>query len=633
MTTSADDRLPWALEHADIPILLMILVQLTGDRRWLSERYRPRRDVRLFPDESGGLPDEVCDEIRQAVLDLLGGRDGVRPTELSPTDELYAEMMSTCVGEEVPPEYVELFLEEMGLRRTADAAPGPVVPGGPQHVLVIGAGFSGLAAAIRLKAAGYEYSIVDRNSQVGGVWVENTYPDSGVDTPNHFYSYSFRPNLTWSSYFSKQPEVLDYIEDCAAHYGILDEVELETEVVRLRWVEDEQRWHATLRRADANETERAVDAVIVATGHLNQPHIPEFDGLDEFTGTVFHTSRWRHDVDLTGKRVAMIGVGASAIQVARNVAAVASQFTIFQRSPQWVAPNPDYHRRVSPQKQWLLSNVPHYAMWYRFVRFWRYGDGLLASLHKVDGWEHADRSVGPDNDRHRGFYTRYLMSELEGRDDLIEKTLPDYPPFGKRMLVDNEWFTTLRRDNVELVTAGIGRFTPNSIAADDGSEHPVDVVIMATGFHARRYVWPIEAIGRRSLGEIWGDDDARAYLGMTIPEMPNFFVMGGPNTSLAHGGSAIFHAECQANYIVDLLDRMRDEQVRVADLRPEVLDDYIAEVDARHAQLIWTHPGMTNWYRNRAGRVVATTPWRMVDYWRMTRQADLSEYRLERRPG
>ncbi|MFN3257946.1 MAG: flavin-containing monooxygenase [Ilumatobacter sp.] len=625
------DQIDRALEDADIPILLMVLVHLTGDMRWIAEPYRPLRDVRLFPDESGGLSPEIRREVRSAAAaELHKLVEGA--TVFEPSTDEYASMMSACVGEAVPPEYVGLFLEEMGFvpstpDKTLDGDPPP---GPPRDVLIIGAGFSGLAAAIRLQASGFEFTIVERNSSVGGVWVDNTYPDAGVDTPNHFYSFSFRPNLAWSSYFSKQPEVLSYIADCAEHYGILERIEFDTEVLETRWVESDQQWDTTLRRSDGRHDRIRSDVVIAATGHLSQPQIPDIEGLDDFTGPVFHTSQWRHEVDLSSKRVAMVGVGASAIQAARTVAAEADHFAVFQRSPQWVAPNPDYHRNVSDEKLWLLANVPRYANWYRFVRFWRYGDSLLQSLFKVDGWDHADRSVSPANDRHRRFFTEYLLSELEGRDDLIAKTLPTYPPFGKRMLVDNDWFKTLRLDHVELVTDPIERITRTGIVTEDGTEFAVDVIILATGFYARRYVWPVEAIGRRNLREIWDEDDARAYLGLTIPDMPNFFVMGGPNTSLAHGGSAIFHAECQARYIVSLLDQLRSNGYAVGDVDPGVLESYIAKVDERHQDLVWTHPGMSNWYRNADGRVVATTPWRMVDYWAMTHEAALGDYRLDR---
>lgn len=623
------ERLRWALEESDIPVLLMMLVHLTGDRSWIDDPYRPKRDVRLFPDESGGLSDELQQHVRDSALRVLGAPPAHAPGLDLPT-ELYAAMMSTCVGEPVTEEYVALFLEEMGIR---SSSPAPVSElagdAAVRSVLIIGAGFSGLAAGVRLRELGFDITIVDRHPVPGGVWYENTYPDSGVDTPNHFYSYSFRPNLGWTSYFSKQPEVMAYIDDCVEHYGLRDHIQFETEVVETRWNESTQCWDTTVRRADDRVEILHSDVVISAVGHLNQPTIPDFPGLDSFQGEVFHTARWRHDIDLTGKRVAMIGVGASAIQAARNVAGVAGHFTIFQRSPQWVAPNPDYHRTVSDRKLWLLANVPYYAMWYRFVRFWRYGDGLLKALFKDPEWEHPERAVSPDNDRHRQYYTRYLLAELEGRPDLIDKTLPTYPPFGKRMLVDNEWFATLRRDNVELVCDDVAGFAPGGVVTASGTVYEVDVVIMATGFHARRYIWPMQAIGRRDLVEIWGEDDARAYLGITVPDMPNFFIMGGPNTSLAHGGSAIFQSECQVRYIASLLGAMVKGGYRVADLEPHRLEQYVAQVDELHDRLIWTHPGMSNWYRNSAGRVVTTTPWRMVDYWSLTKEADLGDYRLD----
>jgi 4-hydroxyacetophenone monooxygenase len=346
---------------------------------------------------------------------------------------------------------------------------------------------------------------------------------------------------------------------------------------------------------------------------------------------VLHTARWPADLDLRGKRVVLVGTGASAVQAARTIARDAEQLTILQRSPQWIMPNPDYHRRVSPQKEYLLANVPFYAAWYRFGLFWRYADGVHASLHVDPEWPHQDRSVNAVNDRHRGFLTRYMESKLEGRPDLLAKTLPGYPPYGKRMVVDNEWFATLRRDNVELVTSALAEVNETGIRTADGVDRGADVIVMATGFHATRMLWPLDLIGSGgvSIHDAWRQDEPRTYLGMTTPGFPNLFMLLGPTTALAHGGSVIFQTEAQVRYISGILAMMVNDGIGSVECTGRACDDYTQRADAAHAGLVFSHPGMDNWYKNRAGRVVTVSPWRLVDYWTMTREPDYADYNLE----
>lgn len=627
------DELRWALGDGDIPVLLMVLVHLTGDLKYLDPPFRPRRDVRLFPDESGGLPPTVQASIRDAVVTAVDTyNSGVASIE-ELDDELFAQMMSTCVGEPVPTEYVPLFADEMQLAATPSAQP----PSGSDdgfNVVVIGAGVSGLLASIKLEMAGIDHVVLDKNADLGGTWWENTYPEAGVDTPNHFYSYSFEPNLDWSSYFSKREEIWDYLHRCVDVYGIRHRLHFGLDVVSSSWNHDEQAWTTVARRNDGSTVVHRSSMVISAVGLLNRPKLPTIAGLETYSGEIFHTARWRHDVDLTGRRVALIGTGASAMQAARTVAARSEHLTIFQRSPQWVAPSPDYHRAVSTKKRWLLTHLPGYAEWYRFVLFWRYGDGLHPSLFIDPDWPHQDRSLNRRNDRHREFLATYMVEQLAGRDDLLAKVMPDYPPYGKRMLMDNDWFKTLRRDDVTLVVEPIEEITPTGIRTNDGTVHPADVVIVASGFETTRMLWPLEVTGRDGLRieDEWEIDNPRAYKGTTVPGFPNFMIMHGPNTALAHGGSVIFHSECQMRYVMDCIDTIRRRGIAAVDCRREAFEDYNEHVDAAHAQMVWSHPGMTNWYRNGRGRVVANSPWRLVDIYSMLRTFDVESYDcLERR--
>jgi 4-hydroxyacetophenone monooxygenase len=623
------EQLKTALAEADVPVLLMVLTHLTGDPRWLEDPYRPRRDSRVFADESGGLPDAIQSEIRAAALDLLAAVDADEQGELL-DDDLLGRMMSACVGETVPPEYVAVLLEEMGLR-TPPPLPQVDVGPGEFRVLVVGAGLSGVCAAVRLKEAGIPFLVVEKNPDVGGTWFENQYPDAGVDTPNHFYSYSFTPHRDWEHYYSKQPEILRYIRETADRFGIREGIRFSTHVTATRYDDASRTWHTTLIGPDGEEETCVTQALITGTGALNEPKLPPIDGLGDFDGPLFHTARWPKELDLAGKRVALVGTGASSVQAARLTAEEADHLTVFQRSPQWVIPNPIYRARVGEGKRWLLMNVPFYAAWYRFTLFWRYADSLHPHIQVDPDWPYPERAVNARNDKHREFLAAFIEEELEGCPDLIAKAVPDYPPYGKRMLLDNDWFKTLRRDDVSLVDQAVARITPDGLDTADGEHHPADVIIMATGFHSTRLLWPMEVCGSGgvSVREAWDDDDPRAHLGITVPGFPNLFMLLGPNTGLGHGGSAIFHIEAQVNYTIKCLAHMIKNGIGSLEPKREPFEEYNARVDAAHERMVFAHPGMNNWYKNRAGRVVALSPWRLVDYWAMTREPQFEDFELE----
>ncbi|MGI9658296.1 MAG: flavin-containing monooxygenase [Gaiellaceae bacterium] len=620
-----------ALADADVPVLLMVLVHLTGERKWIEEPYRPERDMSFFAEESGGLPEDIQLEVKDAACQaIVDYHDGQLDLPIEPSEDLYAQMMDVCVGQDVPDEYVEMMLEEMGLRRRDPSwreRPEPAELA-DLNVLIVGAGMSGICAAAKLEEAGIAYTVIEKNERLGGTWYENTYPEVGCDVPNHFYSFSFRPNPDWTGYFSKGEEIETYLEDSAIEFGITERIRFSTEVVRATYDETRSEWQVELRLPDGSSETQTATVLVSAVGQLNRPKLPKIDGLDSFEGPSFHTAQWDHDVDLRGKRVAVIGTGASSMQLARTTADVAERLLIFQRSPQWAIPSRDYHRSVSVAKQWLLNHVPYYARWYRFTLAWRFGDHLHPTIKRDPDWPHPDRAVNKRNDRHREFLTDYIVEELGDRVDLLEKVLPDYPPYGKRILVDNEWFRTVARDDVDLITSAVARVTPTGVITESGEEHEVDVIVLATGFEATRLLWPMDVRGRdgQTIREVWGDDDSRAHLGLTVPGFPNLFCLYGPNTNLGHGGSIVFIAECQVRYLLGCLMRMVEDDIAALECTQQAYEDYNTRLDDEHAGMIWTHPGMDTWYRNQHGRVVSIMPWRLVDYWQMTREPDMADF-------
>jgi 4-hydroxyacetophenone monooxygenase len=618
-----------AIAEGDIRVLLMVLVHMTGDERWLEPPYRPKRDIRLIPDPQAGVPREIQDEIRAAVLELFATGEP-RPVITDPGNELMLKMMRACLGENVAPEYAPLMREEMAfVPREAQWSRGAESKAASaQQVLIVGAGVCAIALGVALGRLGIPYTIVEKNAELGGTWYVNRYPGCGVDTPNHSYSFSFGARNPWTRYFAQRQELLDYLKKVALEHDVRSHIRFNTQLTSSRWDETGRRWISTLK-TDSGTEQFESSVLVSAIGQLNDPSRARFKGEEDFNGQILHSALWSEDIELDGKHVAVIGTGATAMQLVPSIADRVASLTVYQRTAQWSRPVVGYSDPISDGAQWLLAHLPFYVQWYRFNMFWRYGDGLLPFLRKDPDWPHPDRAVNKGNDRHRQELTDFILSELSGRPDLIEKCVPSYPPYGKRILLDNGWFRTLTRPNVELVTAPIDHFTPEGIVASDGKPRPADVIVVSTGFKVTEMAARLNITGRdgKPLAEAWANDNPTAYLGLTVPGFPNFFTMLGPNSGPAHGGSVIFQSECQSHYITACLVEMIEHDIAAIDVRQDAHDRYIREVDAEHEQLIWTHPGMSTYYRNKQGRVFSAMPWRFVDYWRMTHDPDFNQYR------
>ncbi|MCU1669237.1 MAG: monooxygenase [Blastococcus sp.] len=624
-----EQQLRSAVTAANLPALLMVLFQLTGDRAWLAEPFQPSRTKGMSDNDSGGFPDEMQEVIREAaVRAVLDWAAGAPAAVAAPRGELLMEMMSTCMGEAVPAEYEPMMAEEMGFEAAAEQPPVP--SDADFSVVIIGAGVSGMTAALALRSAGIRHVVLEKNHEVGGTWLENRYPGCGVDTPSYLYSFSFFPRQ-WSTHFGKRPELAAYMQDLARQFDLLPSIRFGTEVISAEYDEQTQRWRVVTEDATGTRRVLAANAVITAVGQLNRPRLPRLPGMDLFSGPMFHSARWPEDLDITGKKVVVVGTGASAMQIVPAIADQVGALTVVQRSPQWVAPNASYFQPVGEDIHWLMENVPFYHSWVRFRLAWINNDKVHASLQKDPDWPHQDRSLNATNDGHRRFFTRYIEEQLAGREDLIEKVLPDYPPFGKRMLLDNGWYAALRKPTVELVTDTVAEVTATGVRTSSGRDIDADVIVFATGFEAQRLLHPLEIRGRGgvSVRDVWGDDDAYAYLGITTPGFPNLFMMYGPNTNLGHGGSYIHIAECQVRYIADLLRMMVEQGLGAVECRADVCAEYNRRVDEAHERMIWSHRGMDTWYRNAKGRVVTNSPWRVVDYWRLTHSADLADFVVE----
>ena len=382
-----------------------------------------------------------------------------KPVITDPGDELMLKMMRATLGENVTPEYAPLMREEMGFipREARWTKPPSDEKLAQQHVLIVGAGVCAIALGVALGRLGIPYTIVEKNAELGGTWYVNRYPGCGVDTPNHSYSFSFGARNPWTRYFAQRQELLDYLKKVALEYDIRKHLRLNTELTSSRWDENKRRWISTLKTANGEEIFEST-TLVSAIGQLNDPSPAHFKGEEDFKGEMLHSALWTDDIKLDGKHVAVIGTGATAMQLVPSIADRVASVTVYQRTAQWARPVAGYSDPITEGAQWLLAHLPFYVQWYRFNMFWRYGDGLLPFLRKDPDWPHPERAVNKGNDRHREELTDFILSELKDRPDLIEKCVPTYPPYGKRILLDNNWFKTLTKPNVELVTDKIDHF-------------------------------------------------------------------------------------------------------------------------------------------------------------------------------
>ncbi|MBV8949733.1 MAG: NAD(P)/FAD-dependent oxidoreductase [Actinobacteria bacterium] len=632
LTADAGDAvITAAVEDAYLPGLLAALAHATGDLSLLRPELRP--DPNRMREPQGGLPPERIAEARALARDaLIRFRDGGRVLAPAPGTEALRTMIAFVAGQPVTDDYLPLLREELAAGDEDLRAPAwnahDLDPGRTFLVAIVGAGMSGLLAAHRLAQAGVPFVIIEKNDDVGGTWLENTYPGCRVDVPNHLYSYSFAQKDDWPERYTPQARLLEYFRDCADDLELRPHIRFGTEVTCGELDEERGTWTLHLRTRDGTEETLTANAVVSAVGQLNRPKLPDIPGIESFRGRSFHSARWDHDVDLTGKRVAVVGSAASAIQLLPIIAEQARELVVFQRTANWFAPVPEYHEAVSDGMRWLLTHVPYYSEWYRFCLFWVMVEGLTPAARVDPDWAVSERSVGELNELLRVLLTGYLESQFGEDPELLEKVVPNYPPLAKRPLLDNgSWAKTLKRDNVALVTDAIDAVTENGIRTRSGHEYEADVIVYATGFHASHFLTPMRMIGRggRDLHEEWAGD-AGAYLGITVPHFPNLFCLYGPNTNIVANGSIIFFSECGARYVLGCIRLLFERRRRALDVKPDVYEAFRRQVDEGNSRMAWGVSSVNSWYKNDSGRITQNWPFSLLDYWQRTLAPDPAEY-------
>lgn len=617
-------------EQAEPGVLAAVLCQLTGDFSWSEDpRLTVLRERRS--DDRGQLPVECRDYMSTAAAAIIDFVDTDTAVACSnPDEQTLLRISQRCIAEELTlPDVAKLRHNLFPEKYRVQIDPA-AVEGAGLSVTIIGAGISGLSLAFELERLGIDYKILEKRSELGGVWLDNIYPDCGVDTPAFQYAFEAVPNFGWTRFDAKRDEILAYLVDSAKKAGVFDKIEFGVDVDRATYDAGSHCWNLDVIRGGSAMT-MVTDVLVAAVGSLNRPKTPVIPGLQEFMGLTLHTARWTPELDVRGKRVALIGNGSSGTQIGRAVSSVADKLIAFQRSPHWIKPRGRAETGlVGEGKRWLLENVPFYYGWYRFFLDFVVGDRDHPRMVRVD--TPAGLVPSPSNDRVREELTAYIRAQVNGRRDLMEKLTPQYAPYGKRLVIDNGWYETLTRSNVELVTSGIERIDEDGIITDDGVHHDADVIIFATGFYGTRYFWPLEIIGAagHTLAETpGGPENLRAYLGTVMTGYPNFFALQGPNSSIGHGGGATFISECQGRLILCCLKGMIENGLASIDLRHEVSDEYNHKLDTQLERMVWAEAGLESRFKNPAGRIVSTHPWTLRQFWEWTKSIPLSDFNTQ----
>jgi 4-hydroxyacetophenone monooxygenase len=619
------ESLTKALREGDIPTLLMVLTNYERDEEFLDKFSGYIGSVFEPPKE---IPETLKDELRARLFNVLTRNPA--PVETPLPDDLMRKMLSTDVGEPVAEEFIPMLMEQMGFEKQQPRRniPGRKLPPKDFKVLVIGAGLTGLLAGIKLGEAGYDYQIIEKNHDIGGTWLENIYPGAAVDTPSHFYSYSFELNPDWSHYTPTGPEFQQYLLNVTEKYQLRKNITFNTKVTDLIFDEASNKWRVTVEDSNGKRIIEA-NAVINAHGPVNRWSFPNIPGLKDFKGPYMHTAGWDPKVDLKGKRIAMFGTGASAAQLGPKVAPDAAHLTVFQRSKHWVMPN--HFIEVPDAARWAMRYIPHYAEWFRFRAFWFAADGLFSNIQVDPNWPNKDVSVSAHNEAIRQYCLGNYEQKLANRPDLKEKLIPDYPVFSKRIVMDIGWLNMMVRDNVSLENAQVERVEPNGIRMKDGRLIEVDAILFATGFNIAKMIGNLHIVGRdgRDLGEEWGEDNPSSYLGVTVPGYPNYFLTVGPNSAPNHAGGQNIISETQINYIIECLDILIDRNAKVLEPTNAAYERWNNQVAEDLKGLIWSLPKAHSYYRNSKGRVFLSCPYRLVDYWKMTRKPKLEDFQIK----
>jgi 4-hydroxyacetophenone monooxygenase len=621
-----DDLAYRAIQAADPNILRLALLHATGDES-LAHMRTEMVASGLFPTQA--LGEEHHGEVRDKARAFL--RSGAAPA--APGKERIREIMSVANGADLTDDEFRFGYEELALDEFPRDVSWTSKPSAAEldkiHVTVIGGGFSGLAMAVQLGRLGIPYTLVERQSGIGGVWLTNRYPGARVDVPSFNYQYKFEKNYPWKSLFPKRNETLEYLNHVAAKFGVLPNCSFNTQVERAEWVERDAQWEITVSDGTGEHRTSRTNFIICAAGLFSTPLEADFPGKSEFRGQVVHTTQWNESVDHRGKKVALIGNGSSGAQLAPSIVGEVESLTVFQRTPHWVMPMPGYLDQWSEESRWLFDNIPYYWNWFSYTAFLAILN--LEVLQDYDPeWQKSGGAINELNDNLRTMLMEHIEAEVGDRPDLLERVIPQVAPLGRRFVVDMGWYDTLKRDNVRLVTDGISHFDADGVVTTDGTSHPADLVVLATGFQVSKYFFPITFIGRDSatLDELWDKDGARAFLSMTFPGMPNMFAMYGPSGQARTGGFPMW-TEIWTRYILEGIVSLIESGQSSMEVRRDVFEAYNESVDEADTKVLWQKEGKGSYYLNAFGRNELNCPFHVQDAFLSMETMNLSDYHVK----
>ncbi len=573
---------------------------------------------------SHSLPKRYHAEIREKALAFMLAGAPARP---DPTKAEAVDLMTLFTGYaptqgEIDYGYEDLAFEEFP-RDVSWTGERPSRLLEDFSVTIIGAGFSGIAAAIMLDRLGIRYRIIERMADIGGTWELNDYPEARVDISNFLYQYKFVKNYPWKSFFAPRDEIKEYVNHVVDRFKLREKISLRTELKSANWDEAQKQWVLIVHDANGAAETIRTNVIFSCAGLFSTPNLPDIPGIETYRGAMFHTTDWDYGYDYSGKNVALIGTGSTGSQLLPALAKTSAHVSVYQRTPQWVMPIHGYHAKVTPEKHWLMRNFPGYWNWFIYSNY--IGGMQVQKLQDVDPeWEAAGGEVNAKNAALRQRLTQFIREEVGDRDDLFDKLVPRYPPLGRRLVIDNAFYKTLLLDHVNLVTAGIQEFTPDGIVTQDGVHRKHDLIVLSAGFKVSQYLWPVNYTGRNgiSLETAWAKDGARAYLSVTMPDFPNFFMFYGP-TAGVRGGSFHSWIEVTTRYVCGLVVAMIEQDKRAIEVRHEAFQAYNDAMDAEMPKMLYSRAdGGMSYFFSEHGRVITNMPWSTDDFYGRIRRAD-----------
>jgi cation diffusion facilitator CzcD-associated flavoprotein CzcO len=628
--TSADTaRLRAAVDALDPVVALLSLVHLTGERSLVKSLGgafvgTERSDGFMFSRESATTKADpaVVAEVRERLVRAM--LKNPVPLLRTPDRALFKQMAELCLDTELDDDACAMGREQSGFSADEGALDPTRVPPEDFSVLVLGAGMVGINAGLKLKSWGFKFRILERDHQVGGTWSTNIYPNAAVDTPSVQYSFSFALNASWAKYYPRGPEYLAYLKAVTERYGLEGQIDFDTEVQACEWDEARRLWKVTCTRNGQSRVYEA-NAIVSAFGMFTRPSSPDIPTLDRFRGRIVHAAEWDPSIVLEGKRVVVVGTGATAAQVVTAASAEASRVTVVQRQPNYFVQDDKVLMDVPEEVRWGLENIPFVLNWTRFQSMSNF-IAIKTSLAKVDPeWRARTGGISPLIDGAQARCVSYIEAKFADRPDLRAKLTPDFPFFAKRPILDCGFYDALKMPNVELIEGALAACDETAAILGNGTRIECDVIILATGYTVE-FTGPLDIRGRggRSLAEVW-TPYPYAYLSLEVPGFPNFFITSGPNSALSSPHALA--GEEQVNYIVESLKVMVERDLAEFEVTEAACSAFCARVSEELEGTVWVNNGSAHgYYRHASGRVVIGFPWSNVRYWRALRQPVLADH-------